>query len=256
MPENIVDAQSAPVDVAALLREACDRNVPLELHHADFADPLPAARSRMLNLDPGHIYIEQPQIIGRSVLIRPGVRFGCYFELGEVLYRFQTEVSEVGRTMPLNASKTAVGVVLTRPKEIVPGTRRDADRVTLVNLRPIFVELTDAPTEPGGVVSEDGRSLRARLVDLSPGGACLIGDGDAMRLKIGERLLISFPIPNENATFSGMIEVRHSRRIMQDTAVRMGTMFVPWPNPETLQLSLAPVRRFLDNLRRLTGKAA
>jgi c-di-GMP-binding flagellar brake protein YcgR len=255
VPENSA-AQHDTVDAAALLREACERNVPLELHHTDFADPLPAARSRLLNIDPVRLYIEQPQVIGRSVLIRAGVRFACYFELSDVLYRFVTTVVEVGRTVPLNASKTALGVVLARPKEIEPGERRDAERVALTGLRPLFADLCDPPLQPGDPPHTDGRAFQGRIVDLSPEGLCLIGAGEAMRLRIGERLWISFEVPGERTTFAGMVEVRHSRRIMQDTAVRIGLTFAPWPNPEELQLSLAPLRRFLDTLRRLRSSKA
>lgn len=255
MPENSA-VQPEAVDAAALLREACERNIPLELHHTDFADPLPAARSRLLNIDPTRLYIEQPQVVGRSVLIRPGLRFACYFELGDVLYRFVTSVVEVGRTVPLNASRSAMGVVLARPKEVEPGERRDADRVALTGLSPLFADLCDPPAHPDDDPHEDGRAFQGRIVDLSPEGLCLIGAGEAMRLRSGERLWISFTVPCECATFAGMVEVRHSRRIMQDTAVRLGLCFVPWPNPETLQQSLAPVRRFLDSMRRLRSKAA
>jgi c-di-GMP-binding flagellar brake protein YcgR len=249
------NAQRTP-DTSAILREACARNVPLELHRVDTLVHHPVARGRLLEMGDDRLYIEDPQTIGRSVSISAGSPYAAYFQLSESIFSFRTTVLETGCTVRLNDRKLAVGLAIARPGEVTPGQRRQAFRTSLATQAPIGAWVHEAPVGMHQQAPINARWFRARVVDASAGGLCLLAEQFVARLALYDELFVSFTTPGDGRLFCFRAELRHARAAHEGEAQRLGLMFLPWPDQPGFNRMIEPFARYLVGLERTSRRSA
>lgn len=116
---------------ADILREACDRNVPICVVRPEQAGRQPMARGRLLDLGDEGIDIEKVQIPGKEVRFSRGDRLDAYFSIGRTLYHFRTELLRASEPKRLNRRMVILGMTLAMPGRIEQGDRRTLYRVPL-----------------------------------------------------------------------------------------------------------------------------
>lgn len=245
-----VQSPESIVDESALLMQGCERNVPLELHRVDTIVTHPVARGRMLEMTDDRIFIENPQTIGRSVTIGVGNSYVAYFELGETILSFKTYVLESGCAVRLNDHKLSVGLAISRPQSVQPGQRRQAFRTSLATYDPIVASIHDAPIGMYEQAPTNARRFRARVIDGSAGGLCVLAEQLCARLNLYDEYFISFNLPAGGPLFCARTELRHVRPVRDGEAQRLGLMFLPWPDQARFNRSLEPFTRYLNSIQR------
>ncbi len=134
---------------AEILREACDRNVPICIVRPEQAGRQPMARGRLLDLGDGGIDIEKVQIPGKEVRFSSGDQLDAYFSIGRTLYHFRTELLRASEPKRLNRRMVILGMTLAVPARIEQGDRRTLYRVPLGGrLERIGVELWRVGPDP------------------------------------------------------------------------------------------------------------
>lgn len=244
------------VDAATLLTEACDRNVPLELHLVDALTSEPVARGRMLDLTDDRVFIEMPQTIGRAVRLRQTCEYVGYFELGDCLFCFRTTVLEIGCAVRLNRLKQANGVALARPDAVQLGQRRQAFRTSLASADPIQAWAHESQPGLDDQVEIKSRRSRARVIDASAGGVCLLVEQPGLKLTVFDQVFVSFDIPEDGRLLCFKAEVRQVRSIHEGRAFRIGLVFLPWPDQSQFNRMHEPLVRYLAGVQRAARRVA
>ncbi|HHN77596.1 MAG TPA: hypothetical protein ENK11_02840, partial [Phycisphaerales bacterium] len=116
---------------AEILREACDRNVPICVVRPEQAGRVPMARGRLLDLGDDGIDIEKVQIPGKEVRFASGDQLDAYFSIGRTLYHFRTELLRASEPKRLNRRMVILGMTIAMPGRIEQGDRRTLYRVPL-----------------------------------------------------------------------------------------------------------------------------
>lgn len=124
-------AETAAFTGMDALREACDRNVPVEVFRTSGTGDGAPARGRLLSLNEQELVIERLQMIGEDFAHGVGTKFECYFRLGGELYTFRAVVTESRMAARLNGRFIVPAIKLTPPKIVEPGQRRGVFRVSL-----------------------------------------------------------------------------------------------------------------------------
>lgn len=245
---------SGATESEKLLKEACARNVPLELHLQTVRGIQPVARGRMLKVDEEYVVLETPQVIGRRVAVFPGQEYEAFFTINETLFTFRTKVVETGCSTKLNQLKYTDGLKLLRPQVVRTGQRREAFRTSLALLEDIPVWVHEASAAEPGLVPVHARRFRGRLVDASAGGVGVLLENTVTRFNIYDPLFIGFTLPGAPKPIAMLVEIRQSRFVLNDTAVRLGLMFLPWPDQVALTRLAAQLTLFLTEVQRSMRK--
>ncbi len=240
-----------------LLTEAIARNLPLELHRVTGDASIPAARARMLGMDDEHIYLETAQTIGRAVRIHAGDSVDAYFNYSDTIFRFRAEIISCSCTVRLNNDKVIEGWAIRRPKDVVPGQRRDSFRTRLIHEDPISVFMHLTSSEQPDCTPIDVRRFIGTLVDASAGGLGIRIDGQsASQFKMYDYLFVRFALPDHPEEVELLTEIRQSRSVLDETAARIGIMAIPFPTEREMVRQLQPLNRHLTEVQRRLRSAA
>ncbi len=248
--------QATANDPLEPVREACARNVPLELHRRTNRGALPTARGRMIDLDADRIYMETPQVIGRPFRIAPGQEYEAFFQVHDTIFTFSTTVLETDCATRLNHHKFVVGLAISKPEALKIGQRREHFRTSLACEQEISCTLHEAGPGDANQVPIEAKRFTGRLVDASGGGVGVILDGTIARFTLYDHLFLEFFLPGERQPFCALVEVRQARPTLNDTAVRLGLMFVAWPDQPTFTRTLMPLHHYLNKVQRLLRRSA
>lgn len=145
-------AQAGKRSAADVLREACDRNIPICVVRPREAGRVPMARGRMLSMADGLIDIDRVQVPGLEIKFRRDDELEGYFSIGQSLYQFRTTLTKICEPKRLNARMVIPGMTLTEPAVLQQGDRRNIFRVSVSALE-------DRPTVSVWRLIEQGRSV-------------------------------------------------------------------------------------------------
>lgn len=234
------------------LKEACARNVPLELHSVSYDRSVPAARARMIDLDDDFIYLEKPQIIGRNVRLHQAQLFEAFFNYNDVLFTFTTHVADPSTAVRLNQKKVVEGLILERPPQVKPGQRRQFYRTSLAAIpEPISALLQETDDEMDDLEPDDGRTWQAAaVVDASAGGfGVRIDDGNYLRYKIYHNYFLKMVLP-DGSEITVLCELRQVRSLLNGQATKLGLLLLPWPTQAKLNWHIQPLLSYLTQMQR------
>jgi c-di-GMP-binding flagellar brake protein YcgR len=249
MPHDTQPAEQT--EVRDILREACERNVPVELHHRDRRDELSLARTRLLAMDDEQLFLDRPHIVGEAHIESTGQVLDAYLSLYGELYAFKTRVLQTACVIELNAQKRVSGMSVTRPESVKPGQRRAHFRVSLAAIDPVPMDLHMTGDIDPNVCPIDARRFEGTLVDLSLGGASIRVEGlSYTSFKLGDMFFAHFTISEFLDDTVMLCTVRHARPILDGAAVRLGVQFEPWPHERNYRLTLQSLQRFLAAMQR------
>lgn len=236
---------------AALLAEACARNSSIELQYDAPGGETMVAKSRILGLDGDHLFLDHPQSIGKVVEFKTGQAIDAYLVLADTRYAFRSLVTELGCIVEINDRKRVVGIVIRRPANIRPGQRRSGFRVGLLGVDAIEPRLHTAIADDRGICPVDAHVFTATLVNLSIGGAGLRVDrADGVQLKLNDPLFMTFFLPGEEEEFYFLTEVRQTRPIDGENAMRAGLKIKAWPTRRDLERTQQRLQRYITEVQR------
>jgi len=242
-----------------ILRYACDRNVPIELHYVNASvsssrvEPdMLYAQTRMLGLDEQAIYLDSPQSIGKDVRLRVGRDVEAYFVVQNRIYTFRSQVTRLRCTVELNSVMKVVGMCLAMPNLIRSGQRREDHRISLASLPgPLTVDLHETSAEDPNLCPVDVRRFVGQAADLSRGGmAVIIANEDRFLLRHGRKYFLSFALPEDGREMTFLAELRHMRDIHKDSAKRLGFQFLRWPDVVQMREKSSALGKFLARMER------
>jgi len=242
----------------AKLQEACDRNVPLEIHYINpnmsrdrIDSDILIAQTRMLGVDEKRIYLDSPQCIGKQVRLCRGRKVDGYFTIQNTIYKFTTTVTDTNCMVILNREKTIVGMCLQTPTVISEGQRREDHRISVQSLEPIRVVLHEGIKNQPGQAPIDAKKFEGTMVNISRGGMAIkFEKEDRFLLKFGYWYYLNFSLPGEEEPFLFLAELRHIDELFNGQARRIGFQFLNWPDPMKMRGKIGVLNRFLSKLER------
>lgn len=233
-----------------ILEGACARNAAMELHSRTASDELIVAKTRLLDLDRRHLYIDRPQINGKPTSPKRGHEYAAYLQLSGKWYAFRTRVANAGCSVKLNANTQVRGCAVSRPAKIEEGQRREDFRLSVASLDPVDVHFHEVHRKNPDVCPLDTKRFRGRLVDISRGGWAVRIDAQERRsFAIDELFFVSAMLPLNIGEITLLVQSRHCRSILRGEAFRIGFKFVNWNPGFTLQ-HLRAVGKFCRDLER------
>lgn len=248
--------QPAPDPTLALLQEACDRNLQIELHRRTAFGATPTARGRMLRLEDGKLYLDRPQTIGRPFMMSVGQACRAYFSLHETIYMFETRVAEADCRVRLNVEKSTIGMALEAPESIRPGQRREFFRTSLALQGEIAVQMHEAGVgDDPAECPVDARRLAGKMTDASGGGVGVVIEGRPAKLRAYDPWFVGFRLPGSDDQLVFLAELRQIRGIRDDQDTRLGLMFLIWPNQRVATRTMDLLLRYLSMVQRASRKA-
>ncbi len=233
-----------------VLREACARNTPVELHLKQEDSGVITARVRLLMLDDGLIYIDRPQIVGGQIQLQPRQPVMVHLAVGGTRYAFRTRVKRAFCLVRLNAQQRVPGAALEMPTEMQQQQRRGDFRLSLAGQERVIVTMHPGRTDDGGSAPVDARRSSGWLANISASGVGIVADRTAGKVwKAGAHFFLSFRLPSIEAEFCVAAEFRHFRPIRSGLTVLGGFQFVPWAasQPDQYQKSIT---RFIASEQR------
>jgi c-di-GMP-binding flagellar brake protein YcgR len=237
--------------VAKLLEDACDRNLPVEIHHHTVNDELIVARSRILDLDEEFVFLDSMQSIGKRVSFRKDKLLTVYFFVNGVRHAFQTRVVQSEQIIELNERKRVLGVSVTRPSRIDERQRREDFRVSLACTGPVPIDFHEQPSLESNQCPINAKRFKGVMVDVSRGGLAAIVDLSEHDLfKPGDLFFVTAILPYGIGETVLPVEVRQVRLVRDDSASRVGFRFPAW-EPRVTQPHRQRVAKFVVSLERL-----
>ena len=261
------DQYERQLDGAVALREACQRNAPIEVFRADAETVEPAARGRLLQLGDDWILIEKAQVIGRDVRFYAGVPIEAYFNYHGTIFHFRTRVIAAAGPVQLNRRTIVPGMTLARPARVEPGQRRSVYRVSLAaQPKPIdasiwrlddSADIADSAQHEVGADAPPNRDADylGAVVDASDTGLGLLIEGcPASRFRLYDRILVRFHPPGEDEAIAFPCEIRHARELRED-ATRLGVLFLLPPSRSLGDVRVRRLVAYLAGVQRAQRKA-
>ncbi|MHC5023644.1 MAG: PilZ domain-containing protein, partial [Planctomycetota bacterium] len=164
---------------------------------------------------------------------------------------FDTWILRCKSLVPLNDEKSVVGMTLGRPRRICDGQRRNHFRVSLVAEEALEIELQRAATEEGTTYPVDGHSVHGSLINLSLGGVAMrLPMSEGRSLTLDSAVLLRFFLPGEDEDYILLGEVRQIRPVVDNTAMRLGVRFRPWPDARTYEHTQQRLQRYITRVQR------
>lgn len=241
-----------------ILERALDRSVRIEMHRATDWLVLPVASARLIKADDDSIWLDEPQIIGKTITLSNNSTCECYFVMDDEIYGFKAKVQDLDASFALNESKMIRGIKLKRPTDIIDRQRRQNFRTLLVTEDDIKVTVHSAGTgETPDIVPLDRINDQGMLLDASAAGIGVRVDRPIRKgeLEIFDKLFVQFVVPGDPREVAMLTEVRQIRRVLEDTATRLGLMALPWPTNSHLSRTTAPLERYLMQVQRKSRAA-
>jgi c-di-GMP-binding flagellar brake protein YcgR len=216
-------------DTVRVLRQACQRNTPAELHFPHEGAGLITARVRMLRIEEDQIYVDRPQAGGSPLSLDPGRSVTVHFLVGGTRYAFDSRIRRPHCLVQLNASQQIAGTALAIPAEVRQQQRRADFRLSLAGYEGVVAKIHAGVREGGGSCAIDARVVSARLVNISTGGLGVLLDTSATAgWRVGAVFFMSFSLPEVEVEFCMMTELRHLERIHEGASTVAGFIFLPW----------------------------
>jgi c-di-GMP-binding flagellar brake protein YcgR len=242
------------------IQEACDRNIPLELHYINnnvsnqrVEPDILYAQTRMLGVDDTKIYLDAPQSIGKKVHLRIGWKVDAFFTYQNNLYTFRTAITDLNCLVELNQEKTVVGMCLATPMQIRVGQRREDHRINLVGLRPFPVDLHETNKEDPNACPITAKRFTGLGVNISRGGISIRMEGEQRFLpRFGQWFFLSFVLPDDTKPMFFLVELRNLREVEKSESRRFGFQFYRWPDSTRMREKQARLGRFLAAKERST----
>ncbi|MFQ5490906.1 MAG: flagellar brake domain-containing protein, partial [Phycisphaerae bacterium] len=160
----------ASVDTLKTLEQACSRNVAADLHVLHPEQGVLTARTRLLSLIEGHVYMDRPQSIGRPLDLRSDQPVDIHFLLTGTRYAFRTRITRPACYVRLNASQQVLGAAAALPDEVKIQQRRADFRISLAARGDISILIHGGTDADGGSCRIDQPRVVGRLLNISAGG--------------------------------------------------------------------------------------
>jgi c-di-GMP-binding flagellar brake protein YcgR len=253
-----MDGQAQTLDDLAVLAEACNRNLPLELHYVN-SEVTPTsvepdiliARTRLIRMEGDTIHVDNAQDIGKEVRLRQGETVDAFFTFNDVLRTFRTTIRALRQAIDLNREMRVIGAILDCPKVISSGQRREDFRASVVALEPIDVHLHETDAEAPNNCPLNARRWTGRMFDISRGGAGVRLEGPTRyTLRAGRVCYLSFALPGLEGGFLFLGEARYVRELPGKDACLVGFQFLRWPDAPTLRGQQNSIGRFTTAVER------
>ncbi len=241
-----------------IIQEACNRNIPLELHYVNtnmsaqrYEPDVLYAQTRLLGVDDEKIYLDSPQSIGKVVHLRLGWKVHAFFTIQKNLYSFDSTVTDLRRMVVLNQEKTVVGMCLATPTRIRTGQRREDHRISLLGQQPIKVHIHETIKDNPNACPIGAKRFQAQGVNLSRGGIGVRMEGEErFLLRFGQWYFLSFSFPEDPDPFLFLVELRCIRDLEKSESRRFGFQFLRWPDPIRSREKQARLGRILAAMER------
>lgn len=238
-------------DTDSLLEYGSARNLSIGLRVTDAEGSVYEARARLLGMDDRFLFLDTPQAAGRRVKLEFQQTMPANILINGARYEFETAVASLRCLVRLNDQKVVVGLVVTRPKNLADGQRRQDFRAPL---RPEDVDdlvVHGCDDEEHGTTRLKIPMLRAKLRDVSLGGACLLIDPrDEKLLATLPTLFVGFDVPESDERMVFLCKVRQKRMVRSRAAVRIGVEFLPWPDARIHSLNRHTLQRVISRVQR------
>lgn len=229
MPHPSPTTTQAELSGQEALKEACDRNIPVEVFRAADRGRAPA-RGRLLSFEDDQLIIEKLQMIGSKFELPRGTMIEGYFRHGSQLFRLDSEVKESMVAARLNGRLIVPALKLCRPRRIAPGQRRSVFRVNtsarpdapraLIWLAPTFAapDPEAPPPEPApfGELPSNPPDFRARVINASDAGLGLLIDSCLYsRLRHMQPIVVAVKFADDPAPLVLSATVRHAAPVRE-----------------------------------------
>ncbi len=242
----------------SVLQEACDRNLPLELHYvntrcsAGSMEPdILVAHTRLIRMEGGEIHVDNAQHIGKEVRLRVDQPVDAFFTHNDTMYTFRTKVKALRKKIDLNQSTRIVGAVLEAPPSLGEGQRREDYRVSVAALDPIPVYIHETDNADPNSCPLNVRRWTGQLFDVSRGGLAVRIEGPTrFFLRVARLCFLTFDLPGHNVNLAFLAECRHMRDIPGHDAGIAGFQFLRWPDMGVMRSQLANIGRFTADVER------
>ncbi len=245
------NADRGGLDSAALMDEACARNTPLELHFDLPNGENIVTKSRFIGGDVELMFLDNPQSIGQP--FTPSVRqsFVAHFTLGGTRYTFSAAIRELDRMVQLNQQRRVIGIAITKPKSLESGQRRAHFRISLNGLDSISCDVHLASPEEDSTAPIDAGCMKCKLINLSLAGGAMVTDVEMARaIRVGDRLFLHFLLPGDEEEYVFLTKIRQLMDIADNTAIRIGLQFRPWPDMIHLRRIQQRLQKFITAAQR------
>jgi c-di-GMP-binding flagellar brake protein YcgR len=241
-----------------IIQEACDRNIPLELHYVNtnmsaqrYESDVLYAQTRLLGVDDQKIYLDSPQSIGKIVHLRLGWKVHAFFTIQKTLYSFDSTVTDLRCMVVLNREKTVVGMCMATPAKIRAGQRREDHRISLLGQMLVKVHIHETIKDNPNACPIGAKRFQAQGVNISRGGMSVRMEGEErFLLRFGQWYFLSFTFPTEPDPFLFLVELRCIRDVEKSESRRFGFQFLRWPDPIRTREKQARLGRILATLER------
>lgn len=236
-------------EVVTTLEAACARNQSVEIH-CQMSGSLQVARSRLLALDDAAVYLDSPQNDGKGIRFGQGAEVHIYLSVNDGWRMFRSRVTRSSCKIKLNSAKTVLGMAVSIPSRMEETQRRQEFRVSLACCESVTARLHMASRDDPNCCPLDVERFDGRLVDLSAGGLALRVDVSERRnFRVGEHCFVSYVLPDGQGEMTCLVEVRHTKSILDGEATRLGVKFISWNEPET-KFNVRRMTRFGTELQR------
>lgn len=194
----MTDPQRKPVTAQRAFELAALRNTPLSVVRPQELGRSPMARGRFLAPQDGTVLIENLQIPGRSVGLKPDQVIEAYFQQDGEIYHFRSRILEMDTPVRLNDTTVVRGMKILAPASIDRGNRRSIYRQSFAVVNPpVDVSVWAVPLD---MLTDEQRGLVTPGDDEDHGpGETLPGPGPApggiegFRVERGERTVHGLP---------------------------------------------------------------
>lgn len=234
----------------SLLKSACERNMPVEIHKHTGDAATPVARARMMCMDNERLFLDEPQTIGKIVKMGKNTPVDVYFFVGDQLHMFSTTIASMQCRVRLNVSKILVGMALNLPSKVQQGQRRARFRTSLSTYTPIPITLIEASDDLNSSPIDAAR-FEGRLVDGSDGGLGILLDFDRPRkFRIYGRWFVHLHLPGASERTLLGCELRQVRTLRKNETMKIGLMTLPWPNTRAMRERMRPLALLMTSVER------
>lgn len=225
----MADTQIVTEPVEQFLESACARQAAAELHFERGDGELVIARARLLMFSDNELLADRPVYVDNGSKIPLGRPLKVHVAIRGSRYEFDSAIELEFRRGPKHTPWIGPGIVLRKPKSITSSQRRASVRVSVVGCDPIQV-ISAKPCPSGAAAcSLAGPVYHGWMVDLSTGGLSMVIDRQTARLvQRGDRLYITFCLPDVEGEFNLLGSVRHLREVAQGESIRLALAFRSW----------------------------
>ena len=225
--------------VRKALDGACARNTPAKLVYSGTTGNVHTANVRLIKLNKNEIYTDAPGFLDARAKLRKHQPVEVYTLIDGNRCSFRSRVERVFTTVELNSHRRISAITLAIPQVIAPRQRRQCYRVSLAGREDIEVRLCPTTRGRADCCPLDAKPFGGRMLNLSAGGALVIVPAkQRTRFYCDEGLFVEFSLPDVEQPFYLSAEVRHFRKVHDDTDTLVGLRFRTDGN-----LMPTPVRR-------------